>query len=135
MKVWFVAAMAFAMAACGGSQVGEATLYYCTIFASIAGPGDGAEVQHYVYEFPDSSVMTTCEVHGGIDMSTGFRLWRAKDAAAETGACGVTFDMDGNSNGYWRFATNAERTKSSVTYIDEDSPMSGRSFDAPCTKH
>lgn len=123
--------------ACGPKEEPEppglphATAYVCDGFASTGG-GFGLNITHLVYVFADGSVMTTCEISGGIDSNSAFRLFRAEDSGAALAMCTVTWDMDASSGGYWTFQTNTTRSTSTARYTDPNSADNGKTFPVDC---
>ena len=106
--------------------------FICDGFADLVGDGRGFGLQHNIYRFHDGSVMTTCEVDGGMDQSSSTRLYKGDQNGAAPAACYLTFDADTSSAGYWEFRLSEEEMASLATYHDTASALNGRVFRAPC---
>ena len=144
LKMVVIAAVVFAMAACGPGETGPAgpqgtpgsgltKIVSCTGFADSDGDKLGWNLVHEVYTFSDGSVLATCEVKGGNLSSSSVLMHRANTPGARAGGCIATRDDETDAtSGIWIFALGSVGVASNAKYADPGSPTHGRVFALSC---
>lgn len=126
-----VAVSALCLAACEGPAgppgsdgkdgSGLRSSTFCVGFFEVDSVGRGFDVAHGVYRYTDGSVLTTCEVSGGLTQTTGVYAYKSSQSGADSGGCVVTFDVDSSSSGFWDFSLRTGGAESIAKYSDKSS--------------